>query len=88
MVDKNVREIISESCEDSILFDNPSFDKSILGITSEGNVVYSFEKMIKELADDDGISDMDAVEFIEYNTIRALPYASEPKPIILYELEF
>lgn len=88
MIDQNIRDVIAESDENSILFDNPSFDRSIVGMTSEGNVIYSFERMIKELANDDGISDMDAIEFIEYNTIRALPYADDPKPIIMYELEF
>ena len=28
----------------------------------------------------------EAIEFIEYNTIRATPYAGEMAPIILYNL--
>ena len=35
----------------------------------------------------DGMDYDEAVEFIEYNTIRALPYAGDMRPIIKYDLE-
>lgn len=42
--------------------------------------------MVECLMEEDGMEYEDAVEFIEYNTIRALPYIPE-HPIIMYHLE-
>ena len=39
--------------------------------------------MVLELMDDDNIGVDDAMDFIDYNTIRSLAYQSEPKPVIL-----
>lgn len=46
--------------------------------------MYDFEKMVECLQEEDGMDEMDAIEFIEYNTIRALPYMGAMAPIVLY----
>ena len=84
MILQELREEIAEQCEEAVLFDNPSFDKSIIGITDDGCVVYSFERMIQEMSEEEGIGELEAQEFIEYNTIRAIPYCQGNKPIIVY----
>jgi hypothetical protein len=82
-MDKKIRGILCDmGYENAIVFDNPDYDEAIIGITDEGNVVYDFNKMVKCLVDKDGMDDTDAIEFIEYNTIRALPYIDTP-PIIM-----
>lgn len=43
--------------------------------------------MIDWLTKETGWSDEEAVEWIEYNTMRALPYFGERAPIIMYPLE-
>lgn len=53
-------------------------------MTSDERAVYDFEKMVDWLVKDRGMSDLDAVEWIEYNTIRALPYAGPKGPIVVY----
>lgn len=72
--------------EDSVVFDNPEYDDAIIGVTEEGNVVYDYEKMIDILAERDEMSRLEAAEFIDFNTVRAIPYAPDPKPIIMYHL--
>jgi hypothetical protein len=72
--------------EDAIVFDNMSYDGSIIGVTTDGRVVYDYDKMVEELMQDEDWSYEDAVEWIEYNTIRALPYAGENGPIIMYRI--
>ena len=47
--------------------------------------------MVLSLMNADGMSEEEAIEFIEYNTIRALPYASSLAdgalaPIIMYHV--
>ena len=70
--------------ESTIVFDNPSYCKAFLGVSSDGNAVYDFEKMVECLQEEDGMDEMDAIEFIEYNTIMALPYMGAMAPIVLY----
>ncbi len=72
--------------EDAIVFDNMSYDGSIIGVTTDDRVVYSYDKMVEELMQDEEWSYEDAVEWIDYNTIRALPYAGENGPIIMYPI--
>ena len=73
--------------EDSILFENPDYAQAIVGVSEQGRVIYSYNKMVDSLRITDSISRDDAVEFIDYNTIRALPYMGDKAPIILYNIE-
>jgi len=41
--------------------------------------------MVEHLMREDGMEYEDAVEFIEYNTIRALPYIPS-HPIVMYNI--
>lgn len=68
---------------DTVVFDNPAFDHAIIGMTIDGRAIYVLELMVSELAVDDEISEEEALEFIEYNTIRTLPYIAGKAPIIL-----
>ena len=79
-------ELRAELPEDSIVFDNMSYDGSIIGVTTDGRVVYDYDKMVEELMQDEEWSYEDSVEWIDYNTIRALPYAGENGPIIMYPI--
>ena len=61
--------------EDTIFFINPTFLAAIEGITAEGRIVYSYEKMIAAYMEEEpGSTEEDAIEWIEYNTIRSIPY--------------
>ena len=79
-------ELRAELPEDAIVFDNMSYDGSIVGVTTDGRVVYDYDKMIEELMEDEGCSYEEAADWIDYNTIRALPYAGENAPIIMYRI--
>lgn len=72
---------------DSVLFENPSYVDAIIGVSDEGAVCYSYEKMIKYLMDTDQMDYEEAMEFIDYNTIRALPYTASygKRPIVIYD---
>ena len=86
MILKDLREALAQNaCTDqAVILDNPSFDKSIIGV-SDGRLVYCYESMIQELVQDDGCEYVDAIDFIDYNTIRAIPYMGEFAPIIMYK---
>lgn len=83
-----IKDILCEQGhEDATLFENPDFASAIIGISEEGRVIYSYSLMINHLVDKERMSEDDAVEFIDYNTIRTLPYMGEKSPIIMYSME-
>lgn len=87
MVDEKFRASLENYCDaegiSPLLFDNPSYDNSVVGV-SGSHIVYDLEKMINEIQGDGIDSDEDAREFIEYNTLRALPYADkDTAPIVV-----
>lgn len=89
MIDKKKREYLFENLKlNCAVFDDPSFDRSIIGITPGGHVVYNFDMMVEELSEDEDMDEADAFDFIDYNTMRALPYIDEDiRPIVMYTVE-
>lgn len=67
------------------VFNNPSFESAIIGISHDNRAIYSYSKMIDCLVDET-MSYEEAVEFIDYNTLRILSYYSNA-PIIMYDIE-
>lgn len=43
--------------------------------------------MVEHIMNKDGVSAEEAIEWIDYNTIRALPYAGNKSPVILYKMD-
>ena len=84
---KELKDLLNElEYKDTVVLENPSYLNAIIGITDEGALCYSYEKMIECLIEEDKMEQEDATEFIDYNTIRALPYASSMgvRPIVVY----
>ena len=58
------------------------YDKAILGLTDNGQIVYSKEKMVKILMKcDKDMSEEDAWEFLDFNTFNS--YIGEQTPIYI-----
>ncbi len=74
--------------EDTALFESPDFLSAIMGITEDGRLIYSYERMVASLIAEDHIDEDEAIEFIDYNTIRTIPYMGEKAPIIMYDIQF
>lgn len=86
-------EIESRGFEDTIILDDPSFDDAIIGVTEDGHLIYNYDSMVITLVDNyikEGINEDEAytsaIEWISYNTIRAIPYMKSygKEPIISY----
>lgn len=69
---------------DTVMFENPDFAGAFIGTDSDGRAVYDFELMVRCLMEEDGMSDDEAREFIDYNTLRAIPYMGEMAPVVVY----
>ena len=87
MTNEEVKQVLHElEHDETVVFENPDYVSAIVGMTDDGRVVYSWDKMIKHLVDVDGMTDEEAIDFISYNTERAIPYAGPMAPIILYPI--
>lgn len=73
--------------ENHIVFDNPDFDGAIIGVSTDGRVVYDYDLMIEHLVSVDNMSVEEAADFIDYNTLRMIPYIGEGAPIVVNLLE-
>ena len=78
--------LLEAGYEDVVFFSDFSYDEALIGVTSDNRAVYDYEKMVQWLHEKEGWDEDSAIEWIEYNTIRALPYAGEAAPIIVYPL--
>ena len=79
--------LIENGYEDTLLFSDFSYDDALIGVSEDGRAIYDYDKMVAWLMEEEGWSSDEAIEWIEYNTIRALPYAGPKAPIFMYSLE-
>ena len=70
--------------EDVLILESYSYDDALIGVTDDGRAVYDFDKMVEWLKTNEGMGELEAIEWIEYNTIRALPYMGDKAPLIVY----
>lgn len=69
--------------EDVIVFDDYGVE-TLIGVDSENRAVYDYGKMVEWIMKTDKCSYDDAVDWIEYNTIRSLPYVGNKAPIVVH----
>lgn len=84
----NIEELRSINEELIYLGDKPEqYADAIIGITYDGNhVIYSVEKLAECLVNE-GMSYVEAADWISYNTARSLDYLdSKYKPILMNEI--
>ena len=65
------------------------YKSAILGLTSDdSHVVYSYNKLVDAmLKENPEWDETDAIEWIDYNTIRSLSMMGPNAPMIIYDLE-
>lgn len=82
MTKETLDKVLEELEISAVAFESPSYLNAIIGISHDDRLIYDYDKMIDCLIEEDGMSYEEAMEFIDYNTIRALPYYPNG-PIIL-----
>ena len=58
------------------------YDEAVIGVSTDGRLVYSVEKMIEILVRDGDMNKLEAIEWLEYNTFNT--YVGEMTPIWVY----
>lgn len=90
---KEIRNAIAEqygeeALENVSMFENPAFVGAIVGFDNHHHkIIYDYDKMVECLMDEDGMTMEEAIEFIDYNTLRTVPYMENPPIIAMPILE-
>lgn len=71
--------------EDVTVFDDYDYADAFIGMSDDGRAVYSYDKMVEWLMLKENWTFEEAVEWIDYNTMRALPYYPGG-PIVVYDV--
>ena len=82
-----IDKLLDTGCEYAPHFVNPDYEDAIIGTTHDGRIVYDYDKMVEYLMDKEGWSDIDAIEWIDYNVIRSIPYMDSNAPIVMYAID-
>lgn len=92
-----IEEMVADEDEANniVLLEGDEFADRAIGLTSDNRIVYGYEKLVKSLAEaysEEGQTDeekeMTAIEWIEVNTLRSLPYIESQglkAPLIIRE---
>ena len=70
-----------------MIIEDDALCESLVGVTSDERAVYDESKMAEEMMQAYGMTYEDAIEHIEFNIVRALPYYGDKAPIIYNPLE-
>ena len=73
--------------DEVVIFENPSYDGALLGVSTDGRAVYDYDRMVQSLMTSEDMTEEEAADFISYNTIRSLDYV-EGAPVVVYGLDF
>lgn len=80
------QKLLDAGYEDVVFFTNCGYDDALIGIDTNNRLVYDYNKMVEWLVTNEDCTEEDAADWIDYNTIRALPYIDNA-PIIMYPIE-
>ena len=86
----SIKELIEENyaghVEDGPLFAD-GFDEAIIGICPNSlRVIYSRTKCVQILAKEDGMTEEDAMDYLEYNTFNT--YVGDYTPIFMEDFDW
>jgi len=91
MINEEIRKkLIEAGYADTPLYENQSYDNSIIGVDEDGKVVYDYDKMVAEYNKDEGYEPDDTAgyEWVDYNTIRATPYGGPTAPVVISDVSY
>jgi hypothetical protein len=76
----SIRERILDTYPDAVFWDN--LDNSIIGVSTDGRVVYSMERILTHFQNE-GMSEDEAIEYVDFNILSS--YIGENTPIHMWE---
>ena len=86
MSDKGENKLLDNGYEDIIYLVNYSYDDALIGVSEDNRAIYDYDLMVKWLIENEDFNESEAIDWIDYNTIRTLQYIGDRAPIIMYRL--
>lgn len=86
MKNKDLRECIVACSERTSFFEEPEFDDAIIGVTADDKVCYSYRLMKQVLMERNGISEEDASDQIQYDTMNSMSASYNPPIIVMDDI--
>ena len=85
-----VEKILLKNGYEGVMFlTDYSYDGALVGVTTDKRAVYNYDAMVSWLVEqEDFEDDIEAMEWIDYNTIRAIPYFGSTAPVIYYPKDY
>lgn len=74
--------------EETVFFENPSFVKAITGITDSEQLIYDYDLMIAAAMEEENWEAEEAIEWIDFNTLRSIPYIGQYHPIVSFPINW
>lgn len=74
--------------EETVFFENPSFVKAITGITDSEQLIYDYDLMIAAAMEEENWEAEEAIEWIDFNTLRSIPYMGQYHPIVSFPINW
>lgn len=82
----SVKSLLEElGYEDVIVFDDYG-EETLIGVDSNNRAVYDYDKMVEWTMRNFDCTYEDAMDWIDYNTIRSMPYVGKGAPIVVYPI--
>ena len=86
MMNKAEEILLDNGYEDVLIFANYSYDVALIGVSDDNRAIYDYNLMVEWLIKNEGFTEEEAMEWIDYNTLKATPYMGSGAPIIMYTL--
>ena len=68
-----------------IILEGDEFADGFIGLSTDNRAVYAYDKLVDSLSRFNNWSTDEAIDWLEYNTIRSLPYLGDKSPIVIHE---
>ncbi len=80
-------EMLKEREGEYLLFKDYDYKEAFIGLSHDDRAIYDYDLMVECLVQNENMSYDDAIEWIDYNTLRALDYfMDDKKPIVLFRM--
>jgi hypothetical protein len=81
----NPEELIAQANPKALVLEpRTTFNRAIVGVTSDGRLCYSEDKILGALQEIDGMDYEEALDYYSFNTVRSLAYEkAKVAPVIL-----
>lgn len=88
MKDEEIVEWLENNgCEDSVFLRDYNYYSAIVGVDQDNRIIYSYELMIDYLVKEQDMTMIEAIEWIDVNTLRVLECVPlSIRPIVLFPL--